>query len=173
MEANDGNTAKARLMKVTKEGRQSAILSLIESEPIETQEVLTTRLREMGIAATQATISRDMRELALQKEQTRDGGYRYAVSSVKKADMRRLAILLDQTVESMARAQNIVVIKTTPGAAHTAGEAVDNLNMPEIVGCLAGDNTCIVITRYVSDVGLVMNRLEELMASASVPAPVH
>ena len=154
-----------RLGKVSKEDRQSAILSLIENESVETQEDLTERLREMGITATQATISRDMREMTLQKEQTKDGGYRYAVSSAKRADMRRLATLFEQTVVSMDRAQNIVVIKTMSGAAHTAGEVVDNLDMPEIVGCLAGDNTCIIITRRVSDVAVVMARLDNLIAS--------
>jgi transcriptional regulator of arginine metabolism len=150
----------------TKETRQNAIMRLVESENIATQEELTNKLRESGVTATQATVSRDIRELMLQKEQLPSGGWRYAVIAAKKSDMRRLAILLEQTVTSIDKAQNIVVIKTMSGAAHTAGEVVDNMFMPEIVGCLAGDNTCIVITRKAADVQHVIGRLNDLIALA-------
>ncbi|MDR2504898.1 MAG: arginine repressor [Oscillospiraceae bacterium] len=153
-------------MRSSKDARQSAIMRLISGENIATQEELTGKLGELGIVATQATVSRDIRELMLRKEQTQSGAWRYAVAAAKKSDMQKLAILLEQTVVSIDKAQNLIVIKTMSGAAHTAGEVVDNLDMPGIVGCIAGDNTCIVITRKSADVQHVISRLDDLIALA-------
>lgn len=131
-----------------KNDRQSMILEIISQENIETQEQLLSRLQERGITSTQATISRDIKELRLVKELS-GGGYRYASSERKGlADSdARLRNIFKEGVTSVDRAQNIVVVRTMPGLASAACSALDSMEIPGMVGSLAGDDTGILIMR--------------------------
>ena len=132
-----------------KNDRQSRILEIIERESIDTQEQLQQRLQEMGITCTQATISRDIKQLHLIKEPIGQGKYRYAVSVQRNrlnvAD--KLRTIFRESVLTVDNAQNIVVIKTLPGLANAAGSAVDGMDVPYLVGSLAGDDTALLIMR--------------------------
>lgn len=132
-----------------KSKRQQEILDIISSYEIETQEQLLEHLRERGIETTQATVSRDIKQLHLVKEMTAGGISKYAVSRHKApADFAgRLRTIFREAVVSYDAAQNIVVIKTISGLANGAAETLDNMDIPELVGSLAGDNTIILIMR--------------------------
>ena len=129
--------------------RQSKILELIEKEKIDTQEELSRRLKEWGFATTQATISRDIKDLRMVKELTGSGGYRYAMSDRKSsaASDTRLRNIFKEGVVSAEVAQNIVVVRTMPGLASAACSALDSMEIPGMVGSLAGDDTGILIMR--------------------------
>ena len=132
-----------------KNDRQEQILAIIAEESIETQEQLINRLQEKGIPSTQATISRDSKQLHLVKEPYGGGRYRYAVSAQKTklnfAD--RLQIILRESIVDVDYAQSIVVLKTLPGLANAAASAFDGMDMPSKVGTLAGDDTVMIIMR--------------------------
>ena len=132
-----------------KNKRQAEILRIIESVDVETQEQLLSELERCGIHSTQATISRDIKELHLVKELTGYGSYKYAVSERKlsKNFAGRLRNIFKEGVTSFDRAQNIVVVKTMPGLAAAAGAALDGMEIPGMVGSLAGDDTVILIMR--------------------------
>ena len=127
--------------------RQSKILELIEKEPIDTQEELSARLKEWGFATTQATISRDIKELRLVKVMTPDGTYKYtSASNESEAGMMgRVRNIFKESVISINSAGNIVVIKTLPGLGSAAGYAVDAIRQPEMVGSIAGDDTVMIV----------------------------
>ena len=132
-----------------KNDRQEMILDIIAGEAIETQERLIERLRERGINSTQATISRDIKQLHLIKEPAGGGRYRYAVSARKTklnfAD--RLQTILRESILSVDYAQNIVVLKTMPGLAGAAGAAFDGMELAQMVGSIAGDDTVMIVMR--------------------------
>ena len=132
-----------------KNDRQEQILAIIAEESIETQEQLINRLQEKGIPSTQATISRDIKQLHLVKEPYGGGRYRYAVSAQKTklnfAD--RLQIILRESIVDVDYAQSIVVLKTLPGLANAAASAFDGMDLPSKVGSLAGDDTVMIIMR--------------------------
>ena len=124
--------------------RQSEILKIIQSRDIDTQEQLLEELRARGFTTTQATISRDIKELRLVKELS---GYRYALSERKAASTSdtRLRNIFKEGVISVDVAQNIVVVRTMPGLASAACSALDNMEIEGMVGTLAGDDTGILI----------------------------
>lgn len=128
---------------IMKKNRQKAILEIIESTNIETQNQLIEELERNGIESTQATVSRDIKALHLIKELTPLGGYRYAVSG--KPDTQdhavRLRTIFKESVTSYLTAQNIVVIKTLPGLAPAACSAIDAMGIQGLVGTIAGDDT--------------------------------
>ena len=129
--------------------RQQEILRIIAEQDIDTQDQLLTELRARGVQSTQATISRDIKELHLIKELTGYGTYRYAVSE-RKASLNiagRLRTIFKEGVTSFDVAQNIVVLKTMPGLASAACSALDSMEIPGMVGSLAGDDTGILIMR--------------------------
>lgn len=132
-----------------KSDRQANILEIIESEAIETQDQLLTRLRERGFDSTQATISRDIKALHLVKELTGHGKYKYTVSVRKNAlnFAGRLRTIFKESVTSYDSAQNIVVIRTMPGLASAACAAIDSMEIAYLVGSLAGDDTALLIMR--------------------------
>ena len=132
-----------------KSKRQQEILNIIALREVETQEQLLECLRERGITTTQATVSRDIKQLHLVKELTAGGIYKYAVSQRKTAmDFAgRLRTIFREGVTSFDVAQNIVVLKTMPGLANAAGAAMDGMDIPDLVGSLAGDDTAILIMR--------------------------
>ena len=132
-----------------KNDRQNKILAIIAREDIDTQEALLERLQQEGIRCTQATISRDIKQLHLIKEPIGRGRYRYAVSihrkSLNVAD--KLLTIFRESVTSIDFAQNIVVIKTLSGLASAACEAVDSMKVSYMVGSLAGENTVLLVMR--------------------------
>ena len=129
--------------------RQTKILELIEKEPLETQEELSARLREAGFDTTQATVSRDIKELRLIKVMTADGTYRYATAAAEQEGgmQTRVRRIFRESVTSVAVAQNMVVIKTLPGLASAAGYAIDAMREPTVIGTLAGDDTVFCVMR--------------------------
>ena len=130
-----------------KERRQQTILDIIAGRDIETQEQLLTALKEYGFQCTQATISRDIKELRLIKELSVSGSYRYVVSDRKgKGEHNeRLQMIFRQGVVSAAVAQNMIVVKTMPGLANAAASALDHMDLEHLVGTLAGDDTVLLI----------------------------
>jgi transcriptional regulator of arginine metabolism len=132
-----------------KNARQAEILSIIQSAEVETQEQLLAELKKRGFLATQATISRDIKELRLVKELTGRGGYRYIQTdrkAVTGSDVR-LRNIFKEGVISVDVAQNIVVVRTMPGLASAACSALDGMDIPGMMGSLAGDDTGILIMR--------------------------
>ncbi|MBQ5799896.1 MAG: arginine repressor [Oscillospiraceae bacterium] len=132
-----------------KNNRQDKILEIIEAEPIETQEQLIERLASYGIKSTQATISRDIKQLHLMKEPTGDGSYRYAVSAhkTKLNFAERFRIILRESLLKVDRAQNIVVLKAITGLGSAVGAAFDGMDIPMMVGSIAGDDTVMIVMR--------------------------
>lgn len=148
-----------------KQGRQSKILEIIESQDVETQDELSVLLRAQGFEVTQATISRDIKELKLIKVQSQGGAYKYAVSGREAPDkIDVLKRVFRDTVLSVDKAAGMVVIRTLTGSANAAAEAIDVLGMSEIAGTLAGDNTIFVALK---DAGMQDNVLQALGAMLS------
>ena len=129
--------------------RHAKILEIIRTRPVDTQEELLRWLKESGFDVTQATVSRDIKELHLIKEPAGQGKYRYAVSAhrTKLNFADKLRTIFRESVLTVDNAQNIVVIKTLPGLANAAGSAVDGMDVPYLVGSLAGDDTALLIMR--------------------------
>ena len=129
--------------------RQTEILRIIEEVNVETQEQLLAELQKRGITSTQATISRDIKELHLVKELTNGGAYHYVVSERKSAfnAAGRLRTIFKEGVTSFDVARNIIVLNTMPGLASAACSALDGMDIPDMVGSLAGDDTGILIMR--------------------------
>ncbi len=130
-----------------KESRQQAILDIITQQDVETQEQLLIALRTRGFRCTQATISRDIKELQLVKELNQKGSYRYVLSVRKGSGEHdeRLRNIFREGVISAAAAQNLIVVKTMPGLANAAAAALDRMNIDHLVGTLAGDDTALLI----------------------------
>ncbi|MBS6510489.1 MAG: arginine repressor [Clostridiales bacterium] len=125
-----------------KEKRHRAILKIISEHNVDTQEELSARLKEVGFHVTQATVSRDIKELHLIKVQAEKGVYKYAVNEFSTVvNTERLLRIFKETVTSVKSAGNIVVVTTLSGGGSSAGEAIDILNLPGVVGSIAGDNT--------------------------------
>jgi len=129
-----------------KKERQSAISRIIASMDIETQNQLIDELAKVGIESTQATVSRDIKELHLIKEVSANGVYRYTASGRPDTlnHTARLKAIFRECVTSYANAQNIVVIKTLPGLAPAACETLDTMGIRSLLGSIAGDNTCFL-----------------------------
>jgi len=132
-----------------KSQRQAKIIEIISTRNVETQEQLLAALQKEGFRGTQATISRDIKELRIVKELTNLGTYRYTVSSneVSSSFSAKLNTIFRECITGCDYAQNIIVIRTLPGLASAAGSAIDAMNMSLVVGTLAGDDTAIVVMR--------------------------
>lgn len=146
--------------------RQIAILEIIQNQSIETQEELASALQNHGFSVTQATVSRDIKELRLVKVMKPDGTYRYAAQERENEEnglSERFARMLAESLLSAAASRNLVVVKTLAGSASMAAEALDSLQWPEVLGSLAGDNTILLIIREDVDAGVVVRRVQELM----------
>lgn len=128
-----------------KESRQKQIIDIITSRDVETQNDLIDELLKAGVRCTQATVSRDIKELRLVKELTSRGTYRYAAPSVSRDEHNeKLRTIFRECVTSYVRAQNMVVLKTLPGLASAACSAIDRMDIEELAGTLAGDDTCFI-----------------------------
>ena len=132
-----------------KRTRQLEILNIIQTTDVENQEQLLTYLKERGITATQATISRDIKELRIVKELTSLGTYRYSVSEkdAPPALTDRLNTIFRECVTSIDYAENIIVIHTLPGLASADGSALDAMKINVVLGTLAGDDTVMIVMR--------------------------
>ena len=132
-----------------KSQRQAKILEIISNKNIETQEQLLAELQAEGFRGTQATISRDIKELRIVKELTSLGSYRYTVSAndMNGSFSARLNTIFRECVISFDYAQNIIVVRTLPGLASAAASAIDAMNLRSIVGTLAGDDTVMIVMR--------------------------
>ena len=132
-----------------KSQRQAKIMEIISTTNVETQEQLLQELEEAGFRSTQATISRDIKELRIVKELTTLGTYRYttSVKEMPTTFSSRLNTIFRECVTRYDYAQNIVVIHTLPGLAGAAASAIDAMNMSVVVGSLAGDDTVMVVMR--------------------------
>ena len=144
--------------------RQVAILEIIEKQDIETQEELADALRKRGIAVTQATVSRDIKELRLLKVLTPSGAYKYATADKAENGLsERFMRMLAESVLSVTFANNLIVVKTLNGSANVAAEALDSFHWQEVLGTLAGDNTVLLIIRSNEEVNAVVARIQEMM----------
>ena len=132
-----------------KANRQAKIMEIISTRNVETQEQLLAALQQEGFRGTQATISRDIKDLRIVKELTSLGTYRYTTSANEMSGSfsSRLNTIFRECVVSFDYAQNIIVIRTLPGLASAAGSAIDAMNFSAVVGTLAGDDTVMVVMR--------------------------
>ncbi|EFU76097.1 arginine repressor [Lachnoanaerobaculum saburreum F0468] len=143
--------------------RHSKIIELINTYDIETQEELAQRLEESGFVVTQATVSRDIRDLKLSKVVYGDGKQKYSLMPKQDGISEKYVRILKEAFISMDMAQNILVLKTVSGMAMAVAAALDSLQMNEIVGCIAGDDTIMAAIRSVDDTVVVMERIRKLI----------
>ena len=144
--------------------RQVAILDIIEKQEIETQEELASALNARGIRVTQATVSRDIKELRPLKVLTPSGKYKYATGDQADNDLTdRFIRMLAESLLSVSSANNLIVVKTLSGSANVAAEALDSMHWPEVLGTLAGDNTVLLIIRSNEETITVTSRIREMM----------
>lgn len=144
--------------------RQVAILDIIEKQEIETQEELARALNARGIRVTQATVSRDIKELRLLKVLTPSGKYKYATGDQADNNLTdRFIRMLAESLLSVSSANNLIVVKTLSSSANVAAEALDSMHWPEVLGTLAGDNTVLLIIRSNEETITVTSRIREMM----------
>ena len=143
--------------------RHSKIVELIGKYEIETQEELAEHLKEEGYQVTQATISRDIRELKLTKASGENGRQLYMVMQTQETLSDKYIRILRDGFVSMDMAQNILVIKTVSGMAMAVAAALDAIHFHEIVGCIAGDDTILCAVRSLDDTILVMEKIRKLI----------
>ena len=148
-----------------KNNRQNLILEIISQENIETQEQLLARLQERGITSTQATISRDIKQMHLVKEPVGHGVYKYAVSGnrTKLNFAEKLRTIFRESITGVDYAQNIVVLKTMPGLASAACSALDNMNYSMLIGTLAGDDTAFLVMRDTESAADFCEEIKEML----------
>ena len=145
-----------------KSGRHAKILEIISEYPVETQDEIIIRLREAGYKATQATISRDIKDLRLVKTLGNDGKYRYTPAQNRNADLRSsFAQLFSNSVTTVDSAQNLVVIKTLSGMANAVCAAMDSTENAVIIGTIAGDDTIFVACRSTENAAELAENLKQ------------
>lgn len=147
-----------------KYSRHSKVLDLIDQNEIETQDELASRLQAEGYKVTQATVSRDIKELRLIKVLTKSGRYKYA--TIRHQDnviTERFVKIFKDSVIQIDSAQNIVVVKTLPGAAQAAAAAMDSLDLKEVVGTIAGDDTIFMVARHQESVDYILEVLNNMI----------
>lgn len=145
--------------------RYNKIKEIVQSQSIETQEELANALLAEGIEVTQATVSRDIKELMLIKIPTGDGHYRYALSPEENVVLSRSRInrLFQDSIIRLDSALNQIVLHTIPGSASAVAFSVDHAKWSEVIGTLAGDDTILLICRSVEEVDSVLKRIADLM----------
>ena len=148
-----------------KSQRQAKILEIISNKNVETQEQLLAELQDAGFRGTQATISRDIKELRIVKELTSHGTYRYATSSNELSGTfsARLNTIFRECVVSFDYAQNLIVVRTLPGLAGAAASAIDAMNMSTVVGSLAGDDTVMIVMRDMNAAATFCGEIRSLL----------
>ena len=145
--------------------RQAKIMEIISTTNVETQEQLLAALQEAGFTGTQATISRDIKELRIVKELTSLGTYRYttAAREVPASFTGRLNTIFRECVTNFDYAQNIVVIHTLPGLANAAASALDSMHMSVVLGTIAGDDTVFVVMRDTNAAAAFCGEIKSLL----------
>ena len=147
-----------------KKSRHEKIIEIIEQRDVETQDELANCLKEAGFQVTQATVSRDIRELKLSKISGGKGHQKYAVPDREEDSVEdRYVRVLREGFTSADMAQNLVVIRTVSGMAMAVAAALDAMRFPEVVGCIAGDDTIMVASRTVEQAGELINKLQEIV----------
>ena len=148
-----------------KQNRHERIIEIINSYDIETQDELLDKLKEDGFDVTQATISRDIKELQLVKTPTKNGPTKYAVShnDTQNKHARKFYAIFSQSVLSVDSAGNMCAIKCYSGTANAAGAAIDSMQMPEVVGTLAGDDTLFVLCRNENAAVVFQTQIEAML----------
>lgn len=148
-------------MKAT---RQKAILEIIRHQDINTQEELAAALKKLNFNVTQATVSRDIKELRLLKTLSSEGIYRYTmVENVEKTLDERFRRIFSESVLSVASAYNQIVLRTLSGSANVAAEMIDSIGWAEIIGTIAGDNAVLLIVQSVEDVEGIVQKIKEML----------
>jgi transcriptional regulator of arginine metabolism len=160
-------SALLRGRDVSRRVREQAILELIDAGPISNQDALVERLRERGIPATQATVSRDIKRLGLVKAPAAGGGYRYAAPSLAprstQRGRRQLKSACEQFVTKIETGGSLLVLKTLTGRANAVAVALDEYRLDGIVGTLAGDDTILVIARNDRDRARIKKVFDEMV----------
>ena len=147
-----------------KVNRHAKIVELVNKHDIETQEELAERLKQEGFQITQATISRDIRDLKLTKVPTDNGRQKYVVlKATEKALLDKYIRIMKDGFVSMDMAMNILVIKTVSGMAMAVGAAIDEMHWHEVVGCIAGDDTIMCVIRTVEETANVMEKIRRIV----------
>ena len=146
--------------------RQAKLMEIISTRDIETQEQLLEALQEAGFYSTQATISRDIKELRVVKELTSFGTYRYTTSAKDGTHTfsARLNTIFRECITGYDYAQNIIVVKTMPGLAGAAASAIDSMNLSVVVGTLAGDDTVMIVMRDTNAAATFCGEIHSLLA---------
>lgn len=144
--------------------RQNKIIELINTYEVDTQENLAALLRENGFEVTQATISRDIKDLQLVKTLSSTGRYKYAVNQTKDLPVSdRFVKIFKETITSFASSGNLVVVKTLSGCASAAAEAIDNSGLPHIIGSIAGDNTIMLVADSEDSIPEIMQEFQDML----------
>ena len=145
-------------------GRQLKLIEIINKNEIETQEALAEALRNEGYLVTQATVSRDIKDLGLIKVMTPNKTYKYAQpASTEQKSSGKMLNLFRECVISIDYAGHLIVIKTVPGGANSAATLVDKLNFPEVMGCVAGDDTILVVIKDQQKIVPIVEKLKSLL----------
>ena len=149
-----------------KSKRQAKIMEIISNRNIETQEQLLQELQSAGFRSTQATISRDIKELRIVKELTNFGTYRYSAATTESGSTfsSKLNTIFRECITGFDYAQNIIVVRTMPGLASAAASAIDAMNMSVVLGTLAGDDTVMVVMRDSNSAAAFCGEIKSLMA---------
>jgi transcriptional regulator of arginine metabolism len=147
-----------------KSKRQAKILELISQQDIETQEELAAKLAEAGLHVTQATISRDIRELKLSKVNSHAGRQKYAAMVVSDGGISdKLSRVLKEGFVSCTDASHLIVVRTMPGMAMAVAAAIDSMDLPGLAGCVPGDDTIICALRSDEDAAALMSRIDRIV----------
>ena len=153
-----------------KERRQRAILTLVATRPIHSQEELVSLLQGQGFEATQATISRDIKELGLTKVPicSHDGDiFKYVVPSAPTSYVSRLHRTMAELSTTITASENLIILRTSPGSAMMLASAVDEAGWPEILGTIGGDDTILVVVRSAAETPYVTQRFMDLKLQAA------
>lgn len=144
--------------------RQNKILDIINTHEVETQDKLVSLLKKSGYKVTQATISRDIKELQLIKTLSSTGKYKYTVGvSIDQPISDRFIKIFKETIQTVVSSGNIIMVKTLSGCGAAAGEAIDTLNIPNIIGSIAGDNTVLLVVNDPANVPALVNKFTEMI----------
>lgn len=147
-----------------KSKRHSKIIEIINSKSVETQEELAEELKLAGFDVTQATVSRDIKTLRLIKTQDADGRYKYSIMNQERNDMvDKLTSIFTNTVIHVENIDKMVVVKTLSGSASAAAEAIDTLQLGEIAGTIAGDNTIFIVVRTLEKAEELVDKMLKMM----------
>lgn len=151
-----------------KEDRQRAVLTLVATRPVHSQEELVALLQRQGFEVTQATVSRDIKELGLAKVPIRENGgeiFKYVVPSAAINYVSRLHRVVAELVTSIEGSVNLIVLRTPPGSAMLVASAIDEAGWPEVLGTMGGDDTVLTVVRSVEEMLMLKQRFIDLKGS--------